>query len=195
MTDKYGLTDKELTLRLKSLLDKKSLRRVLAEDFTFSSLGMLARIRDGGRVVGIEYRERFGLTTMVAVSSCPNCGGTHPIRKCSPKKERRKLMISGSLRDRATIKAYIEFFKKAIPLTGGENQMSDKTDLTNISHEELISMFRDLEKENERMSMKLTTIWNELAYFWNDIRNLRGDNQTWGQYWEKKKAEALKDKE
>ena len=111
MTNKYGLTDAELTVSLKKLLKKKSLRRVLVEDFTFSSLGMLARIRDDGRVVGIEYRKKFGLTTMVAVSSCPNCGGAHT-RKCSPKKKKGQRVIVGNRKDIATMIAYIRFFKR-----------------------------------------------------------------------------------
>ena len=71
--------------------------------------------------------------------------------------------------------------------------MSERTDLTDVSYQELKSMFWDLEEENERMAIKLTGFWNDLVCFWSDIRRLRGDNQTWGQYWDKKKAEALEE--
>lgn len=71
--------------------------------------------------------------------------------------------------------------------------MDGKTDLSDVSQDELKSMFWDLEAENIRMSIKLTGIWNDLAYFWSDIRKLRGNNQTWGQYWKKKQDEALKE--
>jgi len=65
--------------------------------------------------------------------------------------------------------------------------MANHTDLTDIDLPTLQEMFRDIEEENLMMSKKLTSIGNDLAMFWPEIRELRGDSQTWEQCWRKKK--------
>jgi len=108
---KNTTTEKELKDRLEKLMCGKSLRSVQREHFQDISLPTLARISAGRFPKTKRLRELLGLPLLVSVNCCTNCGGAHPIRKCSPRKKRGEPMLTGSRDDIAVIKWYIEFFK------------------------------------------------------------------------------------
>jgi len=103
------IPDEELQRHVLRLLKSKKLTAILNDDFPFSSLGTLARIRDGKFPTTHKVRSSFGLAGMVTVASCTNCGGAHPIRKCSPKKS--KIECTATKLDLEIIKTYVAFFK------------------------------------------------------------------------------------
>jgi len=104
-------TEKELLCRLKKLMGEKSLRATQREYFPDISPPTLLRIRKGLFPKIKRIRDLLGLPPLVTVNACPNCGGAHPIRKCSPRKKRGERILTGSSDDIAVIKWYIEFFK------------------------------------------------------------------------------------
>lgn len=101
-------TNTELQKRILMLLKSKKLTKVLIDDFPFSSLGTLARIRDGQFPRTHKIRALFGLAGMIAVASCPNCDSVHT-RKCSPKKPKLNRMATKA--DLELIIEYVTFFK------------------------------------------------------------------------------------
>lgn len=104
-------TEKELHGRLKMLIGQNSLREIQREEYQDISLPTLSRISAGKFPKTKRLRDLLGLPLLVSVDCCPNCGGKHPIRKCSPRKKKGKRMLTGSRDDIAVIKWYIEFFK------------------------------------------------------------------------------------
>jgi len=91
------ITDKELQSRLKYLIkNKRFLRVVQRENYPFSSLGTLARIRDGVFPKSERLRKAFDLSPILLAPACPRCGGVHT-RKCREKKPPRKLQPSKDL--------------------------------------------------------------------------------------------------
>lgn len=111
-TTKNITTEKELLVRLKKLMDEKSLRAVQREHFSEISLPTLSRISAGRFPKTNRIRKLLGLPLLVSVNACPNCGGKHPIRKCSIKKKKASRVLTGSKRELATIAAYMRFFKR-----------------------------------------------------------------------------------
>lgn len=65
-------------------MEKKSLGDVLKQDFSFSSFGTLSRIVAGIFPKRADIRVKFGLSPMVSVAVCPNCGKVHT-RTCRRK--------------------------------------------------------------------------------------------------------------
>lgn len=108
---KNTTTEKELLIRLEKLMGEKSLRAIQRENFSEISLPTLSRIGNGQFPKTKRIRELLGLPLLVSVNCCTNCGGAHPIRKCSPRKKKVTQVLSGSREDIAVIKSYIEFFK------------------------------------------------------------------------------------
>jgi len=108
---KYTTTEKELQRRLKKLISQKSLRAIQREYFQDISLPTLARISAGWFPKTNRIRNLLGLPLLVSVNSCPNCGGAHPIRKCSPKKKKAPRALTCSKKELATIAAYMIFFR------------------------------------------------------------------------------------
>ena len=92
---KQATTERDLGLRLRRLLKKKSLGAVLRDDFQFSSYGTLSRIAEGDFPKRPGVRAKFGLPPMMSVAGCPNCDGVHT-RACRPKriKVERKLKVT-----------------------------------------------------------------------------------------------------
>ena len=93
--DKQVTTEAELGLRLKGLLKKKSMGDVLKQDFSFSSYGTLSRILEGIFPKRKDIRVKFGLSPLMSVPACPNCGKVHT-RACCRKlpKVERKLKVT-----------------------------------------------------------------------------------------------------
>ncbi len=107
------ITDTELQKSLLRLLKSKKLTAILNDDFPYSSLGTLARIRDGKFPTTHKVRSSFGLAGMISVQRCPNCDSVHT-RKCLPKK--KKIKRTASVRDIATAVVYIKFLKRRIQI-------------------------------------------------------------------------------
>jgi len=94
--------------RLKLLLKSKRLRAIQREDFSFASLGTLARIRDGVFPKSDRLRKQFNLSPILLAPACPRCGGVHT-RKCPKPKSSRVINITY---DFAKMIAYVKFFKR-----------------------------------------------------------------------------------
>jgi len=109
---KNTTTENELHGRLKMLMCQNSLREIQREEYQDISLPTLARIRKGQFPKTKRIRELLGLPLLVSVNCCPNCGGSHPIRKCSIKKKKAPRVLTGSKKELATIAAYMRFFKR-----------------------------------------------------------------------------------
>lgn len=110
------VVDAELRSRLKLLLKSKHLRAVQREDFSFASLGTLARIRDGIFPKSEHLRKQFNLLPILLAPACPRCGGVHT-RKCREKKPPRKLEASRNL---AKMIWWVRYLKEHSPIIGGE---------------------------------------------------------------------------
>jgi len=104
-------TEKEVHDTPKKLMCDKPLRAVQREHFSEISLPTLSRISAGRFPKTKRIRSLLGLPPLVTVNACPNCGGAHSIRKCSPRKNSVTLVLAGSREDRLVIKWWIEFFK------------------------------------------------------------------------------------
>jgi len=90
---------------------EKSLRAIQREHFQDISLPTLRRIGNGQLPKTKRLRELLGLPLLVSVNSCTNCGGAHPIRKCSVKKKKAPRVWTCSKKELATIAAYMRFFR------------------------------------------------------------------------------------
>jgi len=111
------IVDAELRSRLKLLLKSKHLRAVQREDFSFASLGTLARIRDGVFPKSERLRKQFNLSPILLAPACPRCGGVHT-RKCREKKLPRILKPS---RDLAEMIWWMKYLKEHSPIYRGGN--------------------------------------------------------------------------
>lgn len=98
-----------LRSRLKRMIIGKSLRAIKREHFSFTSLGTLARIRDGIFPKSKRLRDAFGLTSLVEVARCPNCEKGAHTYKCQ-KKEKKPRVLKAT-QDLATMIAYMKFLR------------------------------------------------------------------------------------
>jgi len=104
-------TEKELLVRLKKLMAEKSYRAIQRDHFPEISLPTLRRMGNGQFPKTKRIRDLLGLPLLVSVNACPNCGGKHPIRKCSIKKKKEHRVWACSKKELETIAAYMRFFR------------------------------------------------------------------------------------
>ena len=102
-------TDDELVKRIKTLVVGNTLRQVQRDECPFASIATLARIAKGVTPVRKRLRDNFGLSTMVVVPACPNCGKGHT-RKCYPRN--KTLRLVQATQDVAVMITYVKTLRK-----------------------------------------------------------------------------------